>query len=64
MRSYLGKGLVTKGFVNQIEFRFNLTFNKNLLKCSEERIYKILFTFLNNYFHCVENVSCRGQEWN
>lgn len=42
----LGKGLVTKGFVNQIEFRFNLTFNKNLLKCSEERIYKILFTFL------------------
>lgn len=40
------KSQVTKGFVNQVEFRFNFTFNKNLLKCSEERIYKILFTFL------------------
>lgn len=42
----LGEGLGTKGFGSQRAFRFNLTFNKNLLKCSEGRVCKILFTFL------------------
>ena len=37
---------VGKGFVNREEFRFDFTFNEDLLKCHEERIYKILFTCL------------------
>lgn len=41
----VGKDQVMKGFVNQVEFGFNFTCNENLLKCSEQRIYKILFTF-------------------
>lgn len=41
----VGKGWVTKGFVNQVEFGLNFTCNEHLLKCSEERIYTILCTF-------------------
>lgn len=42
----VGKGQVMKGFVNQVEFGFDFTCNKNLLKCSEERLYMTLFTLL------------------
>lgn len=35
-----------KGFVKQVAFGHNFTCNENLLTCSEQRIYKILFTFL------------------
>lgn len=50
-----------KGFVNQVAFGHNFTCSENLLKCSEQRIYRVLFTlffffytFLNDCFCCVE----------
>lgn len=33
-----------KGFVNQLAFGHNFTCSENLLKCSEQRIYRVLFT--------------------
>lgn len=44
-----------KGFVNQVAFGHSLTRSENLLKCSEQRIYRVLLTFfLNDCFCCVE----------